>query len=135
MSLSHIFSVLVLHNLAARHTTVISYTFAPAFLSGIFWIMEPDKSYNFGKTASRMRRFRALSPLPTTKEIIPLSEAIELEDFNILIDCCWVQHQCHGHLRSTRKELSGRYYQFLPGRAASGLYLHDKIHKIDSDRC
>ena len=39
------------------------------------------------------------------------------------------------HLRSVRKELAGRFYQFLSGRAAIGSYLHDKIHKIDSDRC
>ena len=39
------------------------------------------------------------------------------------------------HLRSVRKEFSGRFYQFLSGRAAIGPYLHDKIHKIDSDRC
>ena len=38
------------------------------------------------------------------------------------------------HLRSVRKELAGRFYQFLSGRAAVGSYLHDKIHKIDSDR-
>ena len=41
----------------------------------------------------------------------------------------------HQHLRSVRKELSGRSYQFLSGHAAIGSYLHGKIHKIDSDRC
>lgn len=39
------------------------------------------------------------------------------------------------HLRSTRKELTGRYYQFLSVHAAIGSYLHGKIHKIDLDRC
>ena len=39
------------------------------------------------------------------------------------------------HLRSVRKELTGRFYQFLSGHAAIGSYLHDKIHKIDSDKC
>ena len=39
------------------------------------------------------------------------------------------------HLRSTRKELAGRYCQFLSGHAAIGSYLLDKIHMIDSDRC
>ena len=29
------------------------------------------------------------------------------------------------HLRSTRKELAGRYYQFLSGHAAIGSYLRD----------
>ena len=38
------------------------------------------------------------------------------------------------HLRSTRIELAGQYYQFLSGHAAIGSYLHGKIHKIDSDR-
>ena len=39
------------------------------------------------------------------------------------------------HLRCVRKELGGRFYQFLSGHAAIGLYRHDNIHKIDSDRC
>ena len=39
------------------------------------------------------------------------------------------------HLRGTIKELAGRFYQFLSGHAATGSYLHDKIHRIDSDRC
>ena len=38
------------------------------------------------------------------------------------------------HLRSTKKELPGRHYQFLSGQAAIGSYLRGKIHKIDSDR-
>ena len=64
-----------------------SYAFASAFLSGIFWIEEPDASYNFGNPASRMRQFRALLPLPTTKEYIPLFEAVDLEDYIVSIDC------------------------------------------------
>ena len=39
------------------------------------------------------------------------------------------------HLRRERKELAGRYYQFLSGHAAIGAYLRDRLHKIDSDRC
>ena len=39
------------------------------------------------------------------------------------------------HLRSVRKELAGRFYQFLSGHATIGSYLRDKIHRIDSDRC
>ena len=39
------------------------------------------------------------------------------------------------HLRRERKELAGRYYQFLSGHAAIGAYLRDKLHKIDSDKC
>ena len=35
------------------------------------------------------------------------------------------------HLRSTRKELAGRYYQFLSGHGAFGSYLKDKLHKVD----
>ena len=85
--LSHICSVLELHNLAAVHKMGTSCTLASAFLSGIFWIEGLDTSYNFGKTTSRMRRFRALLPLPTTKEFILLFEAIELEDYNISNDC------------------------------------------------
>lgn len=38
------------------------------------------------------------------------------------------------YLRSTRKELDRRYYQFLSGHAAIGSYLHDKLHKSDLDR-
>ena len=38
-------------------------------------------------TASRMRRFRALFPLPTTKEYIPLFEDVDLEDYIVSIDC------------------------------------------------
>ena len=34
-----------------------------------------------------------------------------------------------------RKELAGRYNQFLSGHAAVGSYLHDKICKVDSDEC
>ena len=36
---------------------------------------------------------------------------------------------------STRKELAGRNYQFLPGHASIGSYLHDRIRKIESDEC
>ena len=39
------------------------------------------------------------------------------------------------HLRSTRKELTGRYYQFLSGRGAFGSYLKDRSKKTDSDTC
>ena len=39
------------------------------------------------------------------------------------------------HLRSVRKELARRFYQLLSGHAAIGSYLHNKIHKIDSNRC
>ena len=34
-----------------------------------------------------MHRFRALLPLPTTKEYIPLFEAVDLEDYIVSIDC------------------------------------------------
>ena len=39
------------------------------------------------------------------------------------------------HLRNTRKELAGRYYQFLSGHGSFGSYLRDKVKKVDSDRC
>lgn len=38
-------------------------------------------------------------------------------------------------LRHTRKELAGRYYQFLSGHAATGSYLCDKVRRLDSDEC
>ena len=41
----------------------------------------------------------------------------------------------HQHLRSTKKEWAGRYYQSLSGHGAFGSYLWHKIHKVDSDRC
>ena len=81
------FSFITFHNLVSFLTMGTSYAFASAFLSGIFWIKEPDASYNFGNPASRMRRFRALLPLPTTKEYIPLFEAVDLEDYIVSIDC------------------------------------------------
>ena len=39
------------------------------------------------------------------------------------------------HLRSTKKELAGRHYQFLSGHGPFGSYLKDKVKEIDSDRC
>ena len=38
-------------------------------------------------------------------------------------------------LRRSRKSVIGRYYQLLSGHTAIGSYLHDKIHKIDTDEC
>ena len=38
------------------------------------------------------------------------------------------------HLRSTRKELAGRYYQFLAGNGSFGPY-PKRMKKVDSDRC
>ena len=38
------------------------------------------------------------------------------------------------HLRSTRKELAGRYYQFLSGHESFGPYLKDKA-KVGSGVC
>ena len=38
-------------------------------------------------------------------------------------------------LRHTRKELAGRYYQFLSGHAAIGAYLSEKVRKLDSSAC
>ena len=39
------------------------------------------------------------------------------------------------HLRGARKELAGRFYQFLSGHTAIGSYLRDKVQRVDSDRC
>ena len=41
---------------------------------------------------------------------------------------------CRQHLRSTRKELAGRYYQFLSGHESFGSYLKDKA-KVGSGVC
>ena len=38
-------------------------------------------------------------------------------------------------LRRTPKSTANRYYQFLSGHAAIGLYLKDKIWKTDDDWC
>ena len=38
-------------------------------------------------------------------------------------------------LCSARKDLAGRFYQFLFGQATIGSYLRDKIYEVDSDRC
>jgi hypothetical protein len=38
------------------------------------------------------------------------------------------------HLRNTKKDLAGRYYQFLSGHGAFGSYLK-KMSKVDTDRC
>ena len=38
------------------------------------------------------------------------------------------------HLRGVRKELAGRFYQFLSGHANIGSYLH-RVNLIDDDTC
>ena len=38
-------------------------------------------------------------------------------------------------LRRARKSVGSRYCQLLPGHAAIGPYLRDKVHKTDDDRC
>ena len=38
------------------------------------------------------------------------------------------------HVRNTRKELAGRFYQFLSGHANIGSYLQ-RVGTIDDDRC
>ena len=39
------------------------------------------------------------------------------------------------HLRNVRKELAGRFYQFLSGHPAVGSYFHDTVLGVDFDRC
>ena len=84
---SSLLHLLSLCSMATSGSYTLASAFASAFPPGIFWIEEPDTSYDFGRTASRIRRFHVLLPLPTTEEFIPLFEDVELGSYDISIDC------------------------------------------------
>jgi hypothetical protein len=62
-----------------------SYSFAFAFLSGIFWLDCEDTSAKMEN--NRMRRFKGQLPLPTTREFEISFDKFNAEEFDVSIDC------------------------------------------------